>query len=333
MHINESGWEKVMESEKKAPVLSDIQEAAKRIAPYAHETPVFTSKILNEMSGAELYFKAENLQRVGAFKFRGATNAVFSLADSDAQRGVLTHSSGNHGGALALAAQLRGIGATIIVPRNAPPVKMAAIRSYGARIIECDPTLKARHETAAAVLAESGATFIHPYDDPVIIAGAGTAALELLTRYPDLDLVMTPVGGGGLLSGTAIATTSISEKAKVIAAEPAGADDAYRSFKSGKLVPQLAPQTIADGLLTSLSPLTFRVIQAHVSDIVTVEEAEIIAAMKLVWERMKLVIEPSSAVPIAALLNHKVQSEGKKVGVIISGGNVDLNRLPWQSQP
>lgn len=319
-----------MNPEKQPPELADIRAAAKRIAPYAHQTPVFTSRILSEMTGAKLYFKAENLQRVGAFKFRGATNAVFSLSDHEARSGVLTHSSGNHGAALALAARLRGISATIIMPHTAPPVKAAAIRSYGARIVECEPNTKSREETASAIMAESGATLIHPYDDPRIIAGAGTAALELLTAYPDLDLVMTPVGGGGLLSGTAIATTSISKRAQVIAAEPAGADDACRSFKAGKLIPQLDPRTIADGLLTSLSPLTFSIIRARVTDIVTVEEDEIVSAMRMVWERMKLIIEPSSAVPVAALLAGRLPVAGKQVGVIFSGGNVDLSNLPWR---
>ena len=318
-----------MDSQKYPPGLVDIQAAAKRIAPFAHRTPVFTSRNMNARIGAALCFKSENLQRVGAFKFRGACNAVFSLSDAQAEKGVLTHSSGNHGAALALAARLRGIPATIVVPSNAPPVKVAAIRSYGARIVDCEPTVVSRETTAGKIEAEAGATFIHPYDNPRVIAGAGTAAMELMNDWPDLDLVMTPVGGGGLLSGSAIAVKAISSRTAIIAAEPAGADDASRSFAAGELIPQLDPQTIADGLRTSLSPLTFGIIREHVSDIITVEEDEIISAMKWVWERMKLIIEPSAAVPVAALLSGRMDVKNRRIGVIFSGGNVDLSSLPW----
>ncbi len=319
-----------MTEQKMGPTLADIKSAAKRIFPYAHRTPTLTCAGLSEQAGCELFFKPENLQKVGAFKFRGACNAVFSLDETAASRGVITHSSGNHGAALALAARLRGIEATIVVPTNAPPVKLAAIKSYGATIVPCEPTVVSREATAKRVQTENGATFIHPYDNEVVIAGAGTAALELLTDRPDLDLVMAPVGGGGLLSGTSIASTELSRNVRVIAAEPAGADDACRSFRTGKLIPQTNPVTIADGLRTSLSPLTFGIIRERVTDIVTVSEEEIIETMRLVWERMKIVIEPSSAVPIAAVLNGKVPGAGSRIGIILSGGNVDLRNLPWQ---
>jgi len=312
-----------------APTLIDIRNADKRIGHYAHRTPILTCSGLSERAGAELFFKPENLQRAGAFKFRGACNAVFSLDEKIAQRGVITHSSGNHGGALALAARLRGIPATIVVPTNAPPVKLAAIRSYGAQVVDCQPTVASRESTALDLQRETGATFIHPYDNQRVIAGAGTAALELMSDVPDLDLVMAPVGGGGLLSGTAIASTELSKSVRVIAAEPAGADDAYQSFRSGKLVLQTNPQTIADGLRTSLSPLTFGIIRDRVSDIVRVSEEEIVETMHLVWERMKIVIEPSSAVPVAAILAGRVAKAGSRVGIILSGGNVDLSNLPW----
>ena len=318
-----------MKEQTSAPTLIDIRNADKRIGHYAHRTPILTCSGLSERAGAELFFKPENLQRAGAFKFRGACNAVFSLDEKIAQRGVITHSSGNHGGALALAARLRGIPATIVVPTNAPPVKLAAIRSYGAQVVDCQPTVASRESTALDLQRETGATFIHPYDNQRVIAGAGTAALELMSDVPDLDLVMAPVGGGGLLSGTAIASTELSKSVRVIAAEPAGADDAYQSFRSGKLVLQTNPQTIADGLRTSLSPLTFGIIRDRVSDIVRVSEEEIVETMHLVWERMKIVIEPSSAVPVAAILAGRVAKAGSRVGIILSGGNVDLSNLPW----
>jgi threonine dehydratase len=311
------------------PTMKDIHEAAARIRPYAHRTPVLTCTAINDRLGAQLFFKCENFQRVGAFKFRGASNAVFSLADEDARRGVLTHSSGNHGAALTLAARLRGIPAIVVMPRTAPAVKQAAVEAYGARIVLCEPTLASRESTAAALLAETGATLVHPYDNERVIAGQGTAALELLEDVPDLDLVTAPVGGGGLISGTAITVANTSPRTAVIAAEPAGADDAYRSLQAGTIIPQTNPQTIADGLRTSLCPRTFAAIRAHVRAIATVDDDAIIAAMRLVWERMKIVIEPSSAVPLAILLAGKVDVRGQRVGVIFSGGNVDLDHLPW----
>lgn len=316
-----------------APRLPDaesVREAAARIAPHAHRTPVFTSRHFDDLTGARIFFKAENLQRVGAFKFRGACNAVFALPDDEARRGVVTHSSGNHAQAVALAARLRGIPAWVVMPEGAPAVKVAAVRGYGAEIVRCAPTLAARERTAAEVRRETGARFIHPYDDPLIIAGQGTAALELLDQAGPLDLLLAPVGGGGLLSGTALAATTASPPPRVIGAEPAAADDAHRSFHAGHLIPAADPKTIADGLRTSLGPLTFAVIRRHVADIVTVPEPAIAAAMRRVWERLKLVIEPSSAVPVAALTERLVDARDLRVGVILSGGNVDLDHLPWQ---
>ncbi len=309
--------------------LKDVRAAADRIRPHAHRTPVLTCRALDGLCGANLFFKCENFQKVGAFKFRGATNAVFSLAEDEARRGVLTHSSGNHGAALALAARTRGIPASVVVPTNAPPIKRAAIAGYGARIVDCEPTLAARESTAARVLAQTGATLIHPYDDDRIIAGQGTAALELLEDVPALDLVLAPVGGGGLVSGTAIAVKGLSPTTLVYAAEPSGADDAWRSLRAGRIIPQTDPRTVADGLRTSLAPRTFAVIQSLVTDIITVGEEEIIRAMRHVLERMKIVIEPSSAVPVAVVLAGHLSVEGRRVGIILSGGNVDWDNLPW----
>jgi threonine dehydratase len=281
------------------------------------------------MVAAELFCKCENFQKVGAFKFRGACNAVAALSNATAQRGVATHSSGNHAAALALAARLHGIPAYIVMPETAPAVKKTAVAGYGGRIVFCEPTLEARETMLAQVVQETGATFIPPYNDPYVIAGQGTAALELCEDIPALDVVLAPVGGGGLVSGTALAVAAVSPATRVVAAEPAGADDAYRSLQAGEILPSVHPQTIADGLLTSLGELTFAIIQQHVAEIVTVSEAAIISAMRHVWERMKMVIEPSAAVPIGALLEKRVNLTGKRVGVILSGGNVDLDRLPW----
>ncbi len=312
------------------PTLSDIRRAAERIRPYAHRTPVMTCRSLDERVGAQLFLKCENLQKVGAFKFRGACNAVFSLSEEQAARGVATHSSGNHAQALALAARLRGIPAYIVMPSNAPAVKQAAVAGYGGVITLCEPTLAARESTLAQVVAATGAEVVHPYNDVRVIAGQGTAALELLAELPDLDVILAPVGGGGLLSGTALAAKAISPRIRVIAGEPAGADDAFRSLAAGQIVPSIAPQTIADGLLTSLGDLTFPIIRAHVEQIVTVSETAIIETMHFMWERAKLVVEPSGVVPVAALWEGKLDLRGLRAGVILSGGNVDLERLPWQ---
>jgi len=308
---------------------ADIQEAAVRIEGMVHRTPVLTCATLDALTGARLFFKCENFQKVGAFKMRGATNAVFSLTESAAVRGVATHSSGNHAQALALAARLRGVPAYVVMPRNAPAVKQAAVNDYGAEIISCEPTLAAREATLAAVVARTGAVFVHPYDNDQIIAGQGTAALELLTDHPDLTVVMAPVGGGGLLSGTALATRTLAPDAVVIAAEPAGADDAYRSLAAGHIIPSVNPQTVADGLLTSLGERNFPLIQEHVQAIWTVADGDIVAAMRLVWERMKIIIEPSAAVCLAAVLARPDEVRGRRIGIIITGGNVDLDQLPW----
>ena len=310
------------------PTLDDIRRAADRIAPHAHRTPVLTSRTVDDLAGARVLFKCENLQRVGAFKFRGACNAVMSLSDQEARRGVATHSSGNHAAALALAARLRGIAAHIVMPSSAPAVKRAAVEGYGARIVTCAPTQKARTATLAEVVAETGAVPVHSYDDARVIVGQGTAALELLAEAPDLDVVVTPVGGGGLLSGTALTVTSVS-RARVVGVEPAAADEAYRSLQAGRILPSNDPTTIADGLRMSLGELPFEILRARKVEIVTVEEAEIVAAMRLVWERMKIIIEPSSAVPVAAVIGRKVR--GSRIGVILTGGNVDLDRLPWNA--
>ncbi len=313
----------------KFPNNKEIIEVAKRIAPYIHRTPVLTSEYFDKRLGANLFFKCENFQKVGAFKSRGAVNAVFSLDDKDAKRGVATHSSGNHAQALARAAALRNIPAYIVMPETAPKVKVAAVKGYGGRVTFCKPTLQAREETLKKIVAETGAMEIHPYDNLKVIAGQATAAMELIEEQPDLDLILCPVGGGGLLSGTALSVHFFSPSTKVIACEPAGADDAYRSFYSGKFVPSIAPKTIADGLLTSLGHFTFPIIRKFVSDIVRVEESDIIEAMQLTYERMKIIIEPSSAVPLATILAKKLDVTGKKVGILISGGNVDLNHLPF----
>jgi threonine dehydratase len=309
--------------------IDDIRRAAARIKPYAHRTPVITSATMDSMTGASLFFKCENLQRVGAFKFRGAANAVFSLGDAAARRGVATHSSGNHAQALALAARLRGIDATIVMPRDAPKVKVEAVRGYGARIVFSGNAPEDRERTLEEVVKETGAEFVHPSDDLRVIAGQGTCALEILEDVPALDLVIAPVGGGGLLSGTAVAVHGVSANTRIIGAEPAAADDAYRSFSSGTLFPSGNPKTIADGLRTSLGPNTFPLVRAHVAAIVTTSEEAIVRAMRLVWERMKVVIEASAAVPLAAIMEGKLDIKGKRVAIIFSGGNVDLDALPW----
>ena len=306
------------------PTIREIREAHERIGPFVHRTPVLTCSTLDRMCGAELFFKCENLQKAGAFKIRGATNAVFSLSDEEAERGVATHSSGNHAAAVALAARWRGIRAYVVMPENAPEIKQAAVAGYGAEITFCRPTLQAREEGLAAVVERTGATFIHPYNNHRVIAGQGTAAVELCEEVPDLDVVMAPVGGGGLLSGTAIAVTAILPDAQVIAAEPERADDAYRSLQAGRIIPPDHPDTIADGLRTALGDLTFPIIQRYVREIVTVGEEEIVAAMRCIWERMKIVVEPSSAVPLAALLRGRTDLSGKRIGVILSGGNVEI---------
>jgi threonine dehydratase len=314
---------------KDLPTFDSIQDAVRLIAPFVHRTPVITCRGLDELCDAELHFKCENLQKAGAFKFRGGCNAVFSLSPEEVSRGVGTHSSGNHAAALALAARLRGVQAFIVMPNDASPCKKSAVEAYRGRITYCEPTEASREEIMARVLAETGATFIHPSDDALVIAGQGTAALELLEEVSDLDVVMAPVGGGGLLSGTALAVAGLSPVTRVIGAEPEGADDAYRSLREGRIIPSVNPQTVADGLLTSLGDNTFAIIREQVEQIVTVSEEAIIAGMRHVWERTKMVIEPSAAVPVGALLEGKIDLSGLRVGVILSGGNADLDNLPW----
>jgi len=311
--------------------LEDVRAAAERIAPWARRTPVHTCGELDRRAGRRLFFKCEQFQKVGAFKFRGACNAVQRLTGEAALRGVVTHSSGNHAQALALAARIRGVAAHVVMPDNAKPPKKRAVEGYGARIVECAPTLAAREETAARVLAETGGTFVPPYDHADVIAGQGTAALELLAEVPDLEAIVAPVGGGGLVSGTAVTARGLGGRVRVFAAEPLGADDAARSKATGTLVPQTSPRTIADGLLTSLGELTWPIVRDLVEDVVTVEEEEIVAAMRLSWERAKLLVEPSSAVAVAAVLSERFRAlDGlERVGVILSGGNVDLENLPW----
>src|SRR5436189_3829666 len=308
--------------------LDSIRAAHERIRPYIHRTPVLTGSRLNQATGASLFFKCENFQKIGAFKARGATNAVFSLDDATARRGVATHSSGNHGAAVARAAKLRGIPAHIVMPSNSAKVKIRAVESYGAHVVFCEPTEQAREETCAEVINKTGATLIHSFENEQVMAGQGTAAVELLEQVSDLDLVMCPVGGGGLLSGTAIAAKSMRPKVKVIAVEPANADDASQSFRVGRRIVTEKKFTIADGLRTNIGEPNFAIIQRYVDDIVTVSEEAIVLAMRTIWETMKIIIEPSAAVPYAAVQQGKVDVTGKRVGIILSGGNVDLDALP-----
>ncbi len=310
------------------PTLDDIRRAHTRIAPHIRRTPVLTSALLDRESGARLFFKCENFQKAGAFKSRGACNAVFSLSDPEAHRGVATHSSGNHAAALARAAGLRGIAAHIVMPSNSPKPKQAAVAGYGGQIVLCEPTLEARERTCRTVMETTGATLIHPYNDCRIIAGQATAALELIEDVPDLDVVLAPVGGGGLLRGTALAVKFLCPGARVIGAEPAQADDAAASFKAGQIVSRPI-NTVADGLRTLLGDLTFPIIRDRVDGIETVSEAGIVAAMRRLWEVMKIIVEPSGAVPLAVVHEHAASFAGKRVGIILSGGNVDLDTLPW----
>src|SRR5881397_440382 len=309
--------------------LDRIRAAHERIRSYIHRTPVLTSARLDAASGASLFFKCENFQKVGAFKARGATNAVFSLDDATARRGVATHSSGNHGAAVARAAKLRGIPAHIVMPSNSAKVKVRAVESYGADVVFCEPTEAAREAACAELIKKTGATLIHSFENEDVIAGQGTAAVELLEDVSDIDLVMCPVGGGGLLSGTAIAAKSMRPKIKVIAVEPANADDAAQSFRAGRRIVTEKKFTIADGLRTNVGEPNFAIIQHHVDDIVTVTEEAIVSAMRTIWETMKIVIEASAAVPYAAILERAVDVSGKRVGIILTGGNVDLDALPW----
>lgn len=311
------------------PNFEDVEAAHARIRPYIHKTPVLTSSFFNDLTGAELFFKCENFQKAGVFKARGASNAVFGLDDATAKKGVATHSSGNHGLCLSYAAGRRGIPATVVMPRTAPDAKKAAVRGYGGRVVECEPSTSSREAVFAEVVAETGADFIHPYNDARVIAGQATCSRELLDQVDGLDAVIAPIGGGGMVSGTCLTLSNIAPDIKIYAAEPLNADDAARSFKAGHIIADDAPDTVADGLKVPLKELTWHFVSNHVTDILTATEDEIIDAMRLTWQRMKIVMEPSSAVPIATILKNKDIFAGKRVGVIITGGNVDLDKLPW----
>lgn len=314
------------------PTSQELIDALERIKSFVHRTPVLNSQLINEMSGASMFFKCENFQKVGAFKFRGATNAILQLSADEKQNGVATHSSGNHAQALALAAKMNGTKAYIVMPSNAPKVKSAAVADYGAEIIWCEPTLSARESTTAEVVQRTGATIIHPYDNHHVICGQSTAAQELLADHPDLDVIIAPVGGGGLLSGTSLVAKYQNKAIEVFGAEPEGANDAWQSFRKGDLVPQTNPHTIADGLRTSLSYRTLNIILQKVNDILVVNDQEILESMHLIWERMKIVVEPSSAVTLAAVLKNKQKFAGKKIGLILSGGNVDLKNFNFNRE-
>jgi threonine dehydratase len=314
------------------PSKHNIIQASEWIQKMIHRTPIFSSKSLNSILECKLYFKCENLQKVGAFKYRGASFAVLSLPKVDFKKGVATHSSGNHAAALALAAKMRNIPAYIVMPRTAPQIKKIAVEGYGAKIVFCEPTLQAREKELANVITETGATFVHPYDNYTIIAGQATCAKEILEELGELDYLISPVGGGGLLSGTCLSAKYFSPNTKVIGAEPKGADDAFRSLRDGTIQPSVNPNTICDGLLTQLSEKTFPIIKNNVSEIITCSEETIIAAMRMIWERMKIIVEPSAAVPLAVVLENKKKFLGKRIGLILSGGNVDLEKLPWGNE-
>jgi threonine dehydratase len=312
------------------PSLADVRAAAARIAPHAVRTPVLRNPELDALLGAEIHFKCENLQRGGAFKFRGACNAVFSLDEATARRGIVTQSSGNHGTAIAIAARARGVPAHVVVPRNAPAIKLAQMREHGAHVILCEPTMAAREGECARILAETGGTLVHPFDDARVVAGQGTATLELLEQAGHLDVVVAPVSGGGLLSGTAIAAHGVDAATTVIGAEPAQASDAWESLRQDRRITDMVPDTICDGLRAHLGRIAFEVLRTERVEILLASEAAIVDAMRLQWDRLKIVIEPSCAVPLAALLATRERWRGQRIGIIISGGNVDLDHLPWQ---
>lgn len=314
------------------PTYNDVLEAHDRIKPYIHETPVLTSQFINELTGAELFFKCENLQKAAAFKVRGACNAVFGLSDEAAKIGVATHSSGNHALSLSYAAGRRGIPVTVVMPSTAPQAKKDAVIGYGGTIIECEPSTTSREAVFADVVAKSGADFVHPYNDPRVIAGQATCSKELTSQVENLNIVVAPIGGGGMISGTCLTLSTIAPNIKIYAAEPLNADDAARSFKAGHIIADDAPDTIADGLKVPLKDLTWHFVKNHVTDILTATEDEIIAAMKLIWLRMKIVVEPSSAVTLAIILKNPNVFKGKRIGVILTGGNVDLDKLPWMNK-
>ncbi len=311
------------------PTYDDVKAAHERIRPYIHRTPILTSSFMNELTGAELFFKCENFQKAGAFKVRGASNAVFGLDEDAAKIGVATHSSGNHALSLSYAAGRRGIPVTVVMPRTAPDAKKAAVRGYGGTVVECEPSTSSREAVFAEVVAESGADFVHPYNDPRVIAGQATCSKEMLEDIDELDAIIAPIGGGGMISGTCLTVSNIAPDVKIYAAEPKNADDAYRSFKAGHIIADDAPQTVADGLKVPLKELTWHFVSNHVEDILIATEQEIIDAMYLTWQRMKMVMEPSCAVPLATIIKNRDIFAGKRVGVVITGGNVDLDKLPW----
>mgnify|MGYP003408418577 CR=1 FL=1 len=312
------------------PAFADVLSAAARIAPHAHRTPVLRSQSLDDIAGCALFFKCENLQRVGAFKFRGACNAIFSLDDATAARGILTQSSGNHGAAVALASRLRGVSATVVVPEGAPAVKLAAIAGYGARIVRCAPTMAARNTAAAAWVEQSGAHLVHPFDDAQVIAGQGTVAMELLRSEAGLDALLAPVGGGGLLSGCALAARALQPGIEVWGAEPTGAADAHASLREGRCITDMVANTVCDGLRGHLAPRTLALLQRDIDGILIVDDDAVVEAMRLLWERLKMIVEPSGAIAFAAVLRDRERFAGRRVGIVISGGNVDLDTLPWQ---
>ena len=311
------------------PTFDDVLAAQERIAPYIHRTPVLTSSYLNDLTGAELFFKCENFQKAGAFKVRGACNAVFGLGDGMAAKGVATHSSGNHALSLSYAAGRRGIPCHVVMPRTAPQAKKDAVRGYGGVITECEPSTSSREAVFAEVEARTGAGFVHPYNDPRVIAGQGTCSRELLEQVEGLEAVVAPIGGGGMISGTCLTLSAIAPGVEVFAAEPLAADDAARSFRAGHIIADDAPETVADGLKVPLKELTWHFVSGHVKDVLTATEEQIVDAMKLIWKRMKIVMEPSSAVPLACILANRERFRGRRIGVIVTGGNVDLDRLPW----
>lgn len=311
------------------PTYQDMLAAHERIKPHIRRTPIRVSDYLNELSGAQLFFKCENFQEPGAFKVRGAANAVFGLDDAQAAKGVATHSSGNHASCLSYAAMLRGIPCNVVMPRTAPQAKKDTVRRYGGVITECEPSTSSREETFAKVQAQTGGDFVHPYNDPRVIAGQGTCAREFIEQVDGLDAVVAPIGGGGMISGTCLTLATLAPQVQVIAAEPEQADDAYRSFKAGHIIADDAPKTVADGLLVPLKDLTWHFVRNHVSEIYTASDAEIVDAMKLAWKHLRVVLEPSSAVPLAVILKNPQAFAGKRVGVIVTGGNVDLDKLPW----
>ena len=319
----------MMNSEMTIPTYEDMLAAHDRIRPHIRRTPIRESEYLNQVTGARLFFKCENFQEPGAFKVRGATNAVFGLDAAKAEKGVATHSSGNHASCLSYAAMLRGIPCNVVMPRTAPQAKKDTVRRYGGQITECEPSTSSREQTFAKIQAATGGDFVHPYNDPRVIAGQGTCAREMIEQTDGLDMVVAPIGGGGMISGTCLTLATLAPETQVIAAEPETADDAYRSFKAGQIIADDAPKSVADGLLVPLKDLTWHFVSRHVSDIYTASDAEIVEAMKLIWKHLRIVAEPSSAVPLAIVLKNPKAFAGKRVGIIITGGNVDLDRLPW----